>query len=149
MLQQKDLKVKQLEVTIADMKKESHEGKVELFQAEEAYQVKEKHLQTAKELAEKELNKVKKQLDAVQEQHVSQMQRLQESHARALSSRDQQSSAHRLQVKQLQENESRRIEELSRCRAQVSFGLSNFTKHVSTNVGHKLICGVGCRKIGI
>ncbi|XP_065916725.1 coiled-coil domain-containing protein 18-like isoform X2 [Dysidea avara] len=119
-LQGKEQQIKQLEAMIADMKKELHEGKVEQFQAEETRQVKEKHLQASKELVEKEVNKVKKQLDSVQEQHVSQMQRLQESHARALASRDQQSSAHRLQVQQMQENESRRIEELSRCRAQVT-----------------------------
>ena len=134
-LQGKEQQIKQLEAMIADMKKELHEGKVEQFQAEETRQVKEKHLQASKELVEKEVNKVKKQLDSVQEQHVSQMQRLQESHARALASRDQQSSAHRLQVQQMQENESRRIEELSRCRAQVSCSIAMFTMHVSMHLG--------------
>jgi len=136
-LQEKDQHLKQLEATIVDIKRELHEGKVEQFQAEEARQVKEKHLLASKELVEKEVNKVKKQLDTVQEQHVSQMQRLQESHARALASRDQQSSAHRLQVQQMQENESRRIEELSRCRAQVSLVLLySLYMSVCVYIGH-------------
>lgn len=108
-----------MESVVVGIKKELQEAKEELTRAQESHHLKEKHFQASKELAEKELTKVKKQLDSVQEQHVNQIQRLQESHARILSSRDQQSSAHRLQVKQLQENESRRVEELSRCRAQV------------------------------
>lgn len=108
-----------MESVVTSMKKELQVAKEELTHAQESHHLKEKHFQASKELAERELTKVKKQLDSIQEQHVNQIQRLQESHARILASRDQQSSAHRLQTKQLQENESRRIEELSRCRSQV------------------------------
>ena len=118
-IQRHEEKIRNMESVVVSMKKELHATKEELACAQESHHQKEKHFQASKELAEKELTKVKKQLDSVQEQHVNQIQRLQESHARILSSRDQQSSAHRLQVQQLQENESRRTEELSRCRAQV------------------------------
>ena len=108
-----------MESVVVGMKNELQQAKEELTHARESHHLKEKHFQASKELSEKELTKVKKQLDSVQEQHVNQIQRLQESHTRVLASRDQQSSAHRLQVQQMQENESRRMEELSRCRAQV------------------------------
>ena len=118
-VQRHEEKIKNMESIVVGMKKELHGAKEGLTRAQESHHQKEKHFQASKELVEKELSKVKKQLDSVQEQHVNQIQRLQESHARILASRDQQSSAHRLQVQQLQENESRRTEELSRCRAQV------------------------------
>lgn len=118
-VQRHEEKIRSLEAVVVTMKKELQEAKEELTHTQESHHLKEKHFQASKELAEKELTKVKKQLDSVQEQHVNQIQRLQESHTRILASRDQQSSAHRLQTKQLQENESRRMEELSRCRAQV------------------------------
>ena len=118
-LQRHEEKIRNMESVLVGMKNELHEAKEEKTHTQESHHLKEKHFQASKELAEKELTKVKKQLDSVQEQHVNQIQRLQESHARILASRDQQSSAHRLQVQQLQESESRRTEELSRCRAQV------------------------------
>lgn len=120
-VQRREEKVRDMELVVMGMKKELQEAKEELTHAQESHHLKEKHLQASKELAEKELTKVKKQLDSVQEQHVNQIQRLQESHGRVLASRDQQSSAHRLAVQQMQENESCRMEELSRCRAQVSY----------------------------
>lgn len=117
--QRHEEKIRSMEAILVSMKKELQEAKEELTHTQESHHLKERHFQASKELAEKELTKVKKQLDSIQEQHVNQIQRLQESHTRILASRDQQSSAHRLQTKQLQENESRRMEELSRCRAQV------------------------------
>ena len=50
----------------------------------------------------------------------SQVQRLQETHSTLLTSREQQATSHRLQLKELIDQEKARQEELSRCRAQVA-----------------------------
>lgn len=68
---------------------------------------------------EKQLRKLQQETDSVREQHLAQVQRLQETHTTLMASREQQDSAHRLQLQQMSESEQRRQEEVSRCRAQV------------------------------
>ena len=59
-------KIRDMELVVMGMRKELQEAKEELIHAQESHNLKEKHLQASKELAEKELTKVKKQLDSVQ-----------------------------------------------------------------------------------